>query len=165
MAYQQHIDWVRVSVPDGGKWMVELIRVIPSYTLQNVFCRRPTSESPCVDVQESTAWHLSGSPMSLLARFSIESRAASCYLAEPSQRWQQYSIRDRTCAWYSWSNCIRVKYRLNLERIPSFFAVICALNSTYCPKFTLDSCSTRRAAGCRSPAQVHLGRSKPGWFS
>ena len=33
----------RSLCPDGGKYMVELGRVIPSHTLQNVFCRRPTS--------------------------------------------------------------------------------------------------------------------------
>ena len=61
VAYQQHVDGAiaRGSCPDGGKWMVELVRAIPSHTLQNVFCRRPTSELPCADVQASAAWHLS----------------------------------------------------------------------------------------------------------
>ena len=35
---------------------MELVRVvIPSHTLQNVFCRRPTSRPPYADVLESAA--------------------------------------------------------------------------------------------------------------
>ena len=41
-------------------WMVELVHVIPSHTLQNVFSKKPTSGLPYADVQETAAWHLSG---------------------------------------------------------------------------------------------------------
>ena len=48
VAYQQYVGGAiaRVSCPDDGKWMVELGRVIPSYTLQNELCRRLISKAP-----------------------------------------------------------------------------------------------------------------------
>ena len=60
VSYQQYIDGAtaRTSCPDGGKWIMELVRAIPSHTLQNVFCRRPKSKPTYV--QESVAWRLSG---------------------------------------------------------------------------------------------------------
>ena len=62
VAYQQHFDGAiaRLSCSDNGKWMVEFGRVIPLHALQNVVCRRPTSEAPCDNVQESAPWRLSG---------------------------------------------------------------------------------------------------------
>ena len=45
--YQQHVDGAiaRASCPEGGNWMVELVRIIPSHTLQSIYCRRPMAES------------------------------------------------------------------------------------------------------------------------
>ena len=43
-------------------------------------------------------WCAKVSPMNFLAHFAINSRSASWYLPGPSQRRQQYSIHDRTCA-------------------------------------------------------------------
>ena len=53
------------------------------------------------------------SPMSLLAYSSIESRAASWYLAEPSQRWQQNSWAEQQKLWL-----IQLKQLLQSE-VPS----------------------------------------------